>query len=249
MRVDQTVSSLMSDVMETEECQVSPSCTSVYEDGHQSDFSDILTEVTSHPGEHQLLRKMQNLYSEDVTVLGKRTREGIMVGEKTDTIIWYDLAAKEEEEEAFEEEGSELDELEMDEDGHDRTLTADELRLLETPSKVPEWMEMVKSNQPVDELGMAVTSDIERRQVENALKRHCSSIDNSEEQEDEETRHANSLQVPLLQLEDWSTTLLSLIKGKKKFQLQVCSDASPLPNFLTFTSGSLPGFDQPQKYS
>ena len=37
----------------------------------------------------------------------------------------------------------------------------------------------------------------------------------------------NSPQVPLPQLEDWSTTLRSLLKGKKRFQHQVCCDPSP----------------------
>ena len=46
-----------------------------------------------------------------------------------------------------------------------------------------------------------------------------------EGQKDEETRDdVNSLQVPLSQLKDWSTTLRSLSKGKKKFQHQVCCD-------------------------
>ena len=70
-------------------------------------------------------------------------------------------------------------------------------------SKEPEWTKMIKSIQAVDGL---------------------------ERQEDEETRdNVNSPpRVPLPQLEDWSTTLRSLLKGKKKFQYQVCCDPSPL---------------------
>jgi hypothetical protein len=48
-------------------------------------------------------------------------------------------------------------------------------------------------------------------------------------QEDEETGDdVNSPQVPLPQLQGWSTTLRSLLKGKKKFQHQVCCDPFPL---------------------
>ena len=68
-------------------------------------------------------------------------------------------------------------------------------------SEAPEWMKMVKNIQAMDGL---------------------------EGQEDKETRDdVNSPQVPLPQLEDWSTTLRSLLKGKKKFQHGVCCDLSP----------------------
>ena len=54
-------------------------------------------------------------------------------------------------------------------------------------------------------------------------------VDGFEGQEDEETGDdVNSPNVPLPQLEDWSTTLRSLLKGKKKFQHQVCCDPFPL---------------------
>ena len=69
--------------------------------------------------------------------------------------------------------------------------------------KAPEWTKMVKNIQSVDGL---------------------------EGQEDEEMRdHVNSPQVPPPQLECWSTTIRSLLKGKKKFQRQVCCDPFPFP--------------------
>ncbi|KAF8811889.1 hypothetical protein BYT27DRAFT_7183494 [Phlegmacium glaucopus] len=150
----------------------------------------------------------------------------MIVGEKTNTIIWHELVGEnaeeiEEEMDVFVEERREGDGIEIDgADGHDRTLTSNEFKLWATPSKGPECTKMVKNTQPVDELEVAVTSDIEREQVESALNIDCSSINNDEEQKDKKTRQANSLQVPLLQLEVWSTTLRSLIKGKKKFQHQ-----------------------------
>jgi hypothetical protein len=86
-------------------------------------------------------------------------------------------------------------------------------------SKAQEWTKMVKNIQAM-------------------------SVDGLEGQEDEVTRDdANSPQVPLPQLEGWSTTLRSLLKGKKKFQHQVCCDPFPLSNFLISPSG----LDRPQR--
>ena len=65
-------------------------------------------------------------------------------------------------------------------------------------SSAPEWTKVVKSVQTVDRL---------------------------EGQEDEVMKdEVNSTQVPQPQLECWSTTLRSLLKGKKRFQHQVCCD-------------------------
>lgn len=73
----------------------------------------------------------------------------------------------------------------------------------------------------------------------NAPNSHRSSVDNDGDKEDEEMRYdTNSLQVPLAQLEDWSIALRSLIKGKKRFQDQVCWDLFPPLNFLIFACGS-----------
>ena len=55
--------------------------------------------------------------------------------------------------------------------------------------------------------------------------------DGLESQKEEETKDMSSLQVPLWQLEDWSTTLRSLLKGKKRFQHQVCCDSFSLKLF------------------
>ena len=61
------------------------------------------------------------------------------------------------------------------------------------------------------------------------IVKNIRAVDGLEGQEDEEMRDdVNSPQVPLPQLEGWSTTLRSLLKGKKKFQQQVCCDPSPL---------------------
>ena len=76
----------------------------------------------------------------------------------------------------------------------------------ESTTKAPEGTKMVKNTQAVDGL---------------------------EGHEDEEMREdVNLPQVPLPQLEYWSTTLRSLLKGKKKFQDQVCCD--PFPFSQTF---------------
>ena len=65
------------------------------------------------------------------------------------------------------------------------------------------------------------------------MVKNLHAVDGLEGQKDEKTRDdLNSPQVPLPQLEDWSTTLRSLLKGKKRFQPQVCCDPSPLS--LTF---------------
>ena len=91
--------------------------------------------------------------------------------------------------------------------------------------KSPEWTETCQAAD-----GVAITSHVEEERDKDTLKEHCPSIDNDQgHQEDEETRNdLNSPheQVPLPHLEDWSTTLHSLIKGKKKFQHQVCCDSS-----------------------
>ena len=73
-------------------------------------------------------------------------------------------------------------------------------------SKAPEWSKIVKNVQALD--GLEVHED------------------------EEMTDGANSLQVPLPQLECWSSTLRSLLKGKKKFQHQVC--CNPFPFSQTF---------------
>ena len=76
--------------------------------------------------------------------------------------------------------------------------------------------------------------------------KNIQAVDGLEGQEDEETRDdVNSPKVPLQLLEDWSTTLRALLKGKKKFQHQVCCDPSPLSNFLNSPSG----LDRPQRCS
>lgn len=83
----------------------------------------------------------------------------------------------------------------------------------------------------------------------NAPNSHRSSIDNDGDKEDEEMRYdTNSLQVPLAQLEEWSIALRSLIKGKKRFQDQVCWDLSPSPKLSNFCLRIPSGLDQPQKY-
>jgi hypothetical protein len=65
------------------------------------------------------------------------------------------------------------------------------------------------------------------------MVKNIQSVDGLEGDEDEEMRDdVNSPQVPLPQLECWSTTLRSLLKGKKKFQHQVCCD--PFPSSQTF---------------
>ena len=60
------------------------------------------------------------------------------------------------------------------------------------------------------------------------MDKDIQAVDGLEGQEDEETKDdVDSPQVPPQQLEDWSATLRALLKGKKKFQDQVCRDPSP----------------------
>lgn len=211
--VDQIVNSPLVHMIETRESHVSPFIP-----------SDLLKEGISQSGEHQLVRRKQDLYSEGVTVLGKRTREDMTIGEKnTDIAIWYDSTGEDAEaDEEVCEEKMDVNEQEMD-----------ELKLFEFPCKAPERTKIIKNTQPVDALGVAVIS--------------CPSVNNHETQEDEETTvDANSLHLPIQELEDWSTTLRSLIKGKKRFQHQVrYYDPYPLPKFLIFAFWSGPGFDKP----
>ena len=91
----------------------------------------------------------------------------------------------------------------------------------ERTSKASEWTKIVKNLPAADGLGG---------------------------QKDEKMRDdLNSPQVPLPQLEDWSTTLRSLLKGKKKFQPQVCCDPSPLSLSLKLSKFHPSGLDRPQK--
>ena len=61
------------------------------------------------------------------------------------------------------------------------------------------------------------------------MVKNFQAVDGLKGQEDEETGvDVNSPQVPLPQLEDWSTTVRSLLKGKKNFQRQVCCGPSLL---------------------
>ena len=203
---NQTVNYSMSDVISTLESQTFPCHTSVPGDGCRMDFSDVpLTADILHSGKHQLFRRMQNPHPEDVTVLEKRTRGEMIIGEKKENItIWYDAMG--EDTEAIDKEDNEVDEP----------------KHLKIQSNTPEWSEMVKDIRAVEELEGAMTSDIEREQVENALNSYHQSIDKDEDREEEERKYdANSLQVPLPQLEYHLTILRSLIKGKKKFQHQV----------------------------
>jgi len=95
----------------------------------------------------------------------------------------------------------------------------DEKEIVNNSAEAPEWT--VKNIQTVNGLGMAIRSDIDREKGENTQNEHYSSINDNEGQEDEETRdNVNSPQVPLPHLDNWSTALRSLIKGKKKFQHQ-----------------------------
>jgi hypothetical protein len=99
-----------------------------------------------------------------------------------------------------------------------------------------QWTKACKNIQAAD--GVAITSHVEKEKAKDTLKEHCPSIDNDEGRNDEETRdNLNSPheQVPLPHLEDWSTALHSLIKGKKKFQHQVCCDPSLSHNFSKFS--------------
>ena len=199
MGVGQTAYSPALDMIESREIQISPSGTSVSVDERQMDYSDIITNGIPHSDEHQLVRKMQDPSYEDVTVLGKRRREGVIIEEKKkDITMGYDVVDGEDAEVVPEDEGAEVHQLDMDE-------------LLETPSRGPEWTKIVPT---LEKPGVAITSDIGKEYP---------SIDNDEDQEDEEMQHdVDSPQVPVLQLLDWSATLRVLIKGKKRFQHQVC---------------------------
>ena len=65
------------------------------------------------------------------------------------------------------------------------------------------------------------------------MVKYIQAVDGLEGHEDEEMREdVNLPQLPLLQLEYWSTTLRSLLKEKKNFQHQVCCD--PFPFSQTF---------------
>jgi hypothetical protein len=78
---------------------------------------------------------------------------------------------------------------------------------------------------------LATTESVGEKRTSGAPERTLA-VDGLEGHEDEETRDdMNSPLVPLPQLEDWSTTLRSLLKGKKRFQHQVCCDSSSLSTF------------------
>ena len=96
---------------------------------------------------------------------------------------------------------------------------------------------------------IATPESVENRASEapESMKKvkNIQAVEGLEGHEDEEVRDdVNSPQVPLPQLECWSTTLRSLLKGKKKFQHQVCCDPF---SFLSTFLNSPSGLDRPQR--
>lgn len=100
---------------------------------------------------------------------------------------------------------------------------------------------------------VATPESVEEKMTPKALEwtkidKNIQAVDGLEGHEDEEMRDdVSSLQVPLQQLECWSTTLRSLLKGKKKFQHQVRCDPFSFSKFSNFLNPPS-GLDRPQKY-